>query len=151
MPLTKIVNGEVVELTQEEEDFVLAERAAAVVSSRLEGIRRERDRRLKADFTFNGVQYQRDPVSLQRITGAATLAGFAIAAGAQVGNLRWANADRDFVWISSDDTPVTMDAQTCFAFGQAAAKVETDLILAAKALREMDPVPADYTDDKWWT
>lgn len=151
MPLTKVVNGEVVELTSEEESAVLAERKSAVASKRLEGVRQERDRRLKADFTFNGVQYQRDPVSLQRITGAATLAGFAIASGAKVGNLRWANPDRDFVWISSDDTPVPMDAQTCFAFGQAAANVETSLILAAKVLREMNPVPEDYKDSKWWS
>jgi len=111
----------------------------------------ERDRRLAADFEFNGKQYQRDPTSLQRITGAATLAGFAIAAGAQPGNLRWANPESDFGWIASDNTITAMDAQTCFAFGQAAAAVETRLIFAAKALREMEPIPADYAADEWWS
>ena len=110
----------------------------------------ERDRRLAADFEFQGKMYQRDTVSLQRITGAATLAGFAIAAGAQAGNLRWANQDQDFGWIASDNTITPMDAQTCFAFGQAAANVETRLIFRAKVLRGMDPIPADYADDKWW-
>ena len=110
----------------------------------------ERDRRLAADFEFQGKMYQRDTVSLQRITGASTLAGFAIAAGAQPGNLRWANPDQDFGWIASDNTITPMDAQTCFAFGQAAAAVETRLIFRAKELRGMDPIPADYTDDSWW-
>lgn len=110
----------------------------------------ERDRRLNGDFTFNGVLFQRDPTSLRRITGAATLAGFAIANGAQPGNLRWANPDRDFLWIASDNSLVPLDAQTCFAFGQAAANVETSLIFAAQQLRATNPIPADYTDDKWW-
>lgn len=113
-------------------------------------VKAECDRRLVADFEFNGVMFQRDPTSLQRITGAATLAGFAIAAGVRPGNLRWANPDRDFAWIASDNSLVEMDAQTAFAFGQAAAAVETRIIYAAKALREMDPIPDDYDDDRWW-
>lgn len=116
----------------------------------LDGIRAERDRRLAADFAFQGVMYQRDQVSLARITGAATLAGFAVAGGAQPGDLRWADPAQDFAWIASDNTVVTMDAYTAFAFGQAAASVETAIVFAAKTLREMDPIPADYTDDLWW-
>jgi hypothetical protein len=110
----------------------------------------ERNRRITDDFEFMGKMYQRDAASLQRITGAATLAGFAIAGGAKAGNLRWANAAQDFGWIASDNTITPMDAQTCFAFGQAAANVETRLIFAAKRLRAMDPIPADFTDDRWW-
>lgn len=112
-------------------------------------VMKERDRRLIADFEFGGKMYQRDQASLQRITGAATLAGFAIANGAQVGDLRWANANTDFAWIASDNSVVTMDAQTCFAFGQAAANVETAIIFAAKTLREMDPIPDPATWEGW--
>lgn len=122
-----------------------AERAAAEVA-----IRVERDRRLNADFEFQGVMYQRDQVSLARITGAATLAGFAVAAGSPAGYLRWANPDEDFAWIASDNSVVTMDAQTAFAFGQAAAAVETAIVFAAKTLREMDPIPENFTDDEHW-
>lgn len=125
------------------------EKATALKKTRA-AINVERDRRLSADFTFNGKQFQRDSTSLARITGAATLAGFAVAQGSPVGNLRWANPDRDFEWIASDDTRVPMDAQTAFAFGAAAAKVETTLVFAASALRSMTPIPMDYTDDKWW-
>ena len=115
-----------------------------------ESIKAERDRRIQSDFEFNGKMFQRDSVSLQRITGAATLAGFAIGQGAQAGDLRWANANQDFAWIAADNSVVTMDAQTTFAFGQTAASVETAIIFAAKALREMDPIPEDYADDKYW-
>lgn len=114
-----------------------------------ENVNAERDRRLVADFTFQGVRFQRDERSLQRITGAATLAGFA-RPFVQPGNLRWANPDRDFTWIASDNSLVPMDAHTCFAFGQAAANTETSIIFTAKALREMDPIPLDFADDKWW-
>lgn len=117
---------------------------------KIEEIRVERNRRLVADFAFQGKMYQRDNVSLQRITGAATLAGFAVAAGSPVGNLRWANAERDFGWISSDNSVTLMDAQTAFEFGQVAASVETSIIFAAKAIREMEPIPENITDDVLW-
>jgi len=110
----------------------------------------ERDRRLNDDFEFQGKMYQRDERSLSRITGAATLAGFAMGAGAQAGNLRWANPAQDFGWIASDDTVTPMDAQTCFAFGQAAAAVESALVFAAAAIRAMNPIPYDFTDDAYW-
>lgn len=115
-----------------------------------EDVAAERDRRLQADFTFQGVQFQRDPTSIARISGAGTLALGAIVKGAQPGDLRWPGGDEDFVWIASDNSEVPMDAQTCFAFGQAAAAVETRMIFAAKALREMDPIPADFADDGYW-
>jgi len=114
-----------------------------------QNVNQERDRRLQQDFTFNGNQFQRDTVSLSRITGAATLAGFAVAGGAQEGNLRWANANQDFGWIASDNSVVPMDAQTCFAFGQAAAAVETAIVFAAKSLRELDPIPDPATWAGW--
>jgi hypothetical protein len=113
-------------------------------------IKIERDRRLEADFEFMGKMYQRDAKSLQRITGASTLAGFAIAEGAQFGDLRWENPNRDFGWIASDDTVTPMDAYVTFTFGQAAAEREMAIVFAAKKLREMAPILEDYTDDRWW-
>jgi len=121
-----------------------------VLDKTLAAVKAERDRRLAVDFEFNGKMFQRDKDSLQRITGAATLAGFAIGNGAAVGDLRWANPDRDFGWIASDDTVVPMDAYTTFQFGQVAAGIETSIVFAAKALREMDPIPNDFKDDEYW-
>jgi len=109
----------------------------------------ERDRRLEMDFTFNGEKFQRDQKSLSRISGAASLAGFAIAQGAQPGDLRWHGGDADFVWIASNNSLMPMDAQTVFAFGQVAANVETRIIFAAKQLREMDHIPDPATWEGW--
>lgn len=115
-----------------------------------ERVNAERDRRLPLDFEFQGKMYQRDAVSIARISGAGALALGAMVQGAQAGNLNWHGRTTPFAWIASDDTLTTMDAQTCFAFSAAAAAVETEIIFAAKALRNMDPVPSDFTDDKWW-
>lgn len=109
----------------------------------------ERDRRMRV-FTFDGVAYSFDPVSRDNISGAAVLALGAISAGAQPGNLRWANPEQDFGWIALDNTVVPMDAQTCWAFAQAAAAYKSALIFAARALKDFDPIPGDYTDNSYW-
>lgn len=113
-----------------------------------EQVNAERDRRIEANFVFDGNPYQFDEMSKQRITGAATLAGFAIGKGAPEGYLRWADADNDFVFISADDEFVPMDAHKCFAFGSAAARHETAHIFAASTLKKA--IPDDYEDDKYW-
>lgn len=115
-----------------------------------EDVNRERDRRTHNGFMFNGKLYQFDPDSKARVTGAATLAKFAVVAGAQAGNLRWMNPSADFSWIAADNSLNTMDAPTASAFGDAAAVHEQRHIFAARALKAMDPIPADYTDDKYW-
>jgi len=127
-----------------------AEELAADRESLIRDIKQERDRRLPLDFDFQGVMYQRDPESVARISGAGTLALGAMVNGAQVGDLFWHGRETPFAWIASDDSIVTMDAQTCFAFGQAAAARETEIVFAAKALREMGPIPSDFTEDTYW-
>lgn len=111
----------------------------------------ERDRRIHAGFSFSGKTYAFDPSSKQRVTGAGTLAGFALAAGAQPGDMLWHGGQQPFRWIADDNSLTEMDAQTCFAFGQAAAAHEEAHIFAARAIKDMDPIPADYaTDDTYW-
>ena len=110
----------------------------------------ERDRRIANGFVFLGKSYAMDDVSKVRIAGAATLAGFAIGAGAVAGNYRWHGGTDDFVWIADDNTLTRMDAQTCFGFGQAAAAWETKCIFACRGIKESNPVPADYTNDMYW-
>lgn len=115
-----------------------------------EQIKAERDRRLNADFLFQDTLFQRDPISVQRIAGAAQLAALAIMGGAQAGDVHWHGGDEAFGWIASNDTVVTMDAFTVINFGRAAAARETQLIFAARYLRMLDPVPEDFADDRWW-
>lgn len=111
---------------------------------------RERDRRLMT-FAFGGVTYDFDETSRNRIDKARGSALAAIIAGAEANNLRWADANNDFGWIAADNSFVTMDAPTCLAFGNAAAAWEGLHIVAARALKNMSPIPADYaTNDNYW-
>lgn len=114
-------------------------------------INTERDRRLHSTFAFRGVEYDCDPVSLARITGAATLAGFAIGAGAPEGFFRWHGGDADFMWIAHDNSLTVMDAPTCFAFGQTAATNQSAHLFAADVLKRQSPIPADFANDRRWS
>jgi hypothetical protein len=116
----------------------------------LRSIDNERDKRIATRFSFSGKAYDFDTASKARITGMATLAGFAIGAGIQPGNMRWHGGDSDFAWIASDNGFVPMDAHICFSFGQAAAAHELAHIFAARALKDMEVIPNDYTDDQYW-
>lgn len=115
----------------------------------------ERDRRLVSGFPFPSPdgdvwQFQSDDQSTKRITGAATLAGFAMGAGAGAGDYLWHSGTTPFRWILADNRIVEIDAPTMFAVGQAAAKWESAHIFAAKALKDADPIPANFADDKRW-
>lgn len=114
-------------------------------------VNQERDRRISTGLVFGGKAFDFDPASKARVTGASTLAKFAIAGGAQENDLRWLDPNTDFAWIASDNTLVTMDAQTCSAFGDAAALHEQAHIFAARTLKDTEGgIPLDYTDDQYW-
>ncbi len=110
----------------------------------------ERDRRINGGFIFEGVEYQSRPEDRENIAGAATAALGAIMAGAQPGDLRWHGGAEDFAWIAADNTMHAMDAQTVYAFGQAAMAHKQVHIFAARTLKDADPIPGDFADDQWW-
>lgn len=116
-----------------------------------DAVNAERDRRIQAGFLFAGKLFDFDNESKQRVTGAATLAGFALGSGAQAGNLRWHGGDKDFAWITQDNSLMPMDAPTCFLFGKAAASHESDLIFKARTIKRMNPIPSDFTNDSYWS
>lgn len=109
----------------------------------------ERNRRL-ATFPFGGVAYDFGGASSVDVAGAGALALAAIMMGAQPGDLRWADPNVDFRWIAADNSQHTMDAPTTLAFAKAAASWRAAHIYAARALKDADPIPADYTDDAYW-
>lgn len=119
-----------------------------VISS--EAVDAERDRRIDAGIMFNGVLYQSRSGDRENITGAAQMAFMAVVAGAQPGDLRWAEEDEDFEWIAEDNSRVPMDAPTVVAFGKTAALRKQALVFAGSNLKKQSPIPTDYTDDKWW-
>lgn len=113
-------------------------------------INAERDRRILENFRYRGVPYNFDEVSKGRISGASVMALAAMGQGAQPGNPYWHGGATPFVWVASDNSLNAMDAQTCFAFGLAAAEHDRAHIYAAYALKATDPVPADFADDAYW-
>jgi len=133
-----------------EADRVVITRTKTDVEVTRRMVNDERDRRIASGFVFDGKSYDFDQLSKQRVAGAATLAGFAMGAGAGAGNLRWANPNNDFGFIAQDNSINPMDAPTAFAFGQAAANHETRHIFGCKAIKEMSPIPANFADDKYW-
>lgn len=110
----------------------------------------ERDRRIADGFVYRGDLYQSRKEDRENISGAALAALAAISSGAALGDLRWHGGDSDFVWISADNSLAPMDAQTMFAFGQAAMAHKQAHIFAARALKDADTVITDYADDKYW-
>ena len=136
--LRRYVDGEVVEYTPPKPPVTPAD------------VDRERDRRIGAGFEFEGVLYQARERDQGNIAGAATAALAAIMNGANPGDYRWHGGASDFVWIAADNTEHKMDAQTAFAFGQAAMQHKTRHIFAARALKDSDQIPDDYDDDKYW-
>lgn len=106
-------------------------------------INAERDRRLRR-FTFDGREYDfcDGRGSDQNITGAYALALTAVMTG-----VGW---DEQFTWVSADNSTVKMDAQTCLNFGKAASDWKARHIRAARALKDMSPIPADFADDSRW-
>lgn len=134
-------------------DGVAFTKPVVVVTS--EQVNVERDRRLVSGFSVprpdsDVWEFQSDDQSIKRITGSATLAGFAIAGGTQPGDLFWFNPVVPFGWILNDNRVVPVDAHTMLDIGKAAAAWEGGHVFAAKALKDMAPIPADYTDDKYW-
>lgn len=111
----------------------------------------ERDRRIDGTFVFAGVTFQSRPQDRENIAGAAQLATIALTmGGAQPGDLRWHGGDSDFVWIAADNSLVPMDAPTVIGFGQAVAEHKHAHIFAARAIKDAEPIPADYTDGSYW-
>ena len=110
----------------------------------------ERDRRIDGGFTFDGAVYQTRPEDRENMAGAATSALAAIVSGAQAGDLYWHGGAEPFAWIAEDNSLTEMDAQTMLVFGQAAMAHKQAHIFAARAIKDLDPLPADITDDALW-
>lgn len=110
---------------------------------------RERDRRMTT-FVFQGVAYDFDSASRENIQGAFVIAQGAVLAGKAQGDLRWFSPSYDFKWIAQNNTLTSMDAQTMLAFGIAAAAWKSAHIFKARALKDIHPIPPNYTDSSWW-
>lgn len=146
----KFVDGQEIEMTPEEvAEWEAAQEAAMNRPGTATEVDNERTRRT-AQMAFESKVYQTGHPSYDLITTWGASANHAVQGGAAAGDLRWADPAKDFVWIAADNTEIPMDAQTMAAFANAAMQWDSANILAARALKNMDPIPNDYADDKYW-
>lgn len=111
----------------------------------------ERDRRITGGFDFEGHRYQSDEFSQRNIADASQSADAAIAAGAVVGDYQWqVGATEDFRWIDVANNFVPMDAYDVRNFTHTMMRFKQAMIAHARVLKDTDPIPMDYTDDKYW-
>lgn len=131
-------------------DWISGAWVEVVPSPTSSDINAERDRRIYAGFNFNGVLFDFDDRAKANISGAAQLAFMAITAGAEEGDLNWNSNAQPFAWIAADNTLIPMDAHTVVEFGRTAAQHEQTHIFAARALKDLETIPVDYSDDSYW-
>ncbi len=128
-----------------------AEIAASAPPPTLEQVNVERDRRMYGGIVFEGSMYDSDVTSRQAVSDSGRLAFMAVMGGSVAGDLRWATAEQDFVWINAANVKVPMDAPTMVNLSRTMVASKNNLTMAARALKDMAIIPADYADDKWWT
>ncbi|MFK4259033.1 DUF4376 domain-containing protein [Agrobacterium tumefaciens] len=116
-----------------------------------------RDMRINSGFGFEGNVYQARAEDRENIAGAVKAATDAITLfGAEEGDYAWQRlldpaAPAEFRWIAADNNTHLMDAQTVMRFGYAALGHKQSHIFAARELKDMDPIPADYaTNPAYW-
>lgn len=122
----------------------------------VDDVNAERDRRIDGGFNVDfggeiGIKpFDSDQEARDNIAGAHSFALSAIVAGAQPGNLRWADPNNDFEWICADNTKVAMDAITTLKFAAAAMGYKSAIITTARAIKDTDPIPENYDADELW-
>lgn len=110
----------------------------------------ERDRRMRAGVKYKGHIFDSDETSMLRITAANVLAARWIDSGGDPKTLKWYDEKTQFKWITADNTVVPMSASDILELGAAASEHERAHIFAARALKDNEVIPSDYTDDKYW-
>lgn len=118
--------------------------------SRREAINVERNRRMNGVITFQDHTYEADQFSYDLIRDAHVVASNAIVEGAQPGDFRWSEPDSDFAWRDIAEVWVPMDAMTCVDFAERVISYRGSCVRHGMALKTMNPLPEDYTDDKYW-
>ncbi|MCP3878341.1 MAG: DUF4376 domain-containing protein [Sulfitobacter sp.] len=123
---------------------------SADVAARRRAVDAERDRRTNAGFTYLGHLFQSDQKSRENITGATTSAVAYLVSGGGVTEADWTGSGSPFVWLAEDNTAVPLTAPEMIAFGNAAMAHVAALIYKGRAIKALDPIPADFTDDSYW-
>ena len=153
-----ITDSQVLEWDSQSVDWVIRDKTSEEIAAELAAKRTNqennitfyRDTLIAQGFWFNGIKYDSRPEDQKRISGAALLAFMAASQGAQANNYLWHGGSEPFSWIAQDNTVVQMDAPTVISFGQTTAEHERSHIFAARALKDMDPIPDDWANTAYW-
>lgn len=89
-------------------------------------VNERRDYTIGNSVIFEGNIFDSDATSVRRVTGAAILAGHALAAGEPF----------EIDWITKDNSVVKLSAADVVALGKAFADQETMLVMKANGLKE---------------
>jgi hypothetical protein len=140
----KTVNGQTVEMTQEEYDLFLAQIAEANAPTN-QSVNAERDRRLLEGrgFTPTGHDSSVKINSLDEpnLNGLATLAVVQSGAG---------NGSATVNWRDNDDVLHTLTFDQVIELYGLAAAYKQAIYAASWAIKDLDPIPEDYADDSRW-
>lgn len=113
-------------------------------------INKERDRRISGGFKWNGHNFQSDSKSYDNIMGASSSAIAAIVTGKNPDDVYWADPEIPFTWLTLDNSFVEMSPKNVIEFNKAAIDHKSKHFIAARTLKNMEIIPEDFTDDKWW-
>ena len=117
-------------------------------------IEAEKFRRFELGFEFMGNVYQARQIDIGNFNGATLAAFLAISLeGKTAGDLRWADPNKDFFWITKDNESVAIDAPTMIALGKTAMAYVSYITTRARYLKDevlTGTVYEDITNDALW-
>tara|TARA_R100001086_G_scaffold16743_2_gene8193 strand:- start:2297 stop:2815 length:519 start_codon:yes stop_codon:yes gene_type:complete len=115
-----------------------------------EDVNKERNRRISGGFSWNGHTFQSDPDSRENIIGSSVDATEFMRSGGSSDEVYWQSPDTPFVWLSEENQLVPLSPAQMIDMGRALLSHKKNCIFAARVLKDMDPIPSDFTDDKYW-
>jgi len=115
-----------------------------------DAVNQERDRRINSGFIWDGNKFQSNQDSRENMAGAATSAIGYMSAGGNPTTLYWASETEPFGWIAESNDIIPLSATAVVALANAAMAHKKRAIFVARELKNMNPIPNDFKDDKYW-
>lgn len=112
----------------------------------------ERDRRIYGGFVYMNHMFQSDEFSQRNMADASQAADLVIAEDyRKAETYRWQiGATEDFYWIVEDNTKLPMTAYDVRGLAQNMLRFKQRMIRCGRTIKDMYPIPANYTDDMYW-
>jgi hypothetical protein len=121
-----------------------------LITPTIDSVNQERDRRINSGFVWNGNKFQSDKDSRENMAGAATSAIGYMAAGGDPTSLYWASETEPFGWIAENNDIIPLSAIEVVDMANTAMAHKKRAIFMARELKNMDAIPDNFKDDKYW-